>query len=476
MSELDNNVDGLTGASLPPWLAEWLLSQQPPQPTTNTQSGLLTPQRLAPLTTYSNDDISEGSGDSTLLGGSNKDNLDFNITGRDVLDTAVDLAPIPTIAKNLVTVGGYVYDEYGNQISSSLNSDKSLGSSIVDGAKDLYNSAVKEVNNFTGTSLAQHTNNIGGLLGFDMINSEETLRSLENNLNDYDQGYRFNDSFGNSYRTSEDREKAQERYDTVRSNYSPLSETGEGAKNIGAMFDNLTPIIGPFGLLGQGVAGLFEIGELDDVLSSMDLQELDWGDIFKAAFTGATLRSEADDNIYDALEKDGGSLIEQSSWYNNAPKGWDTDAKGPWEYTASDTLDSLYGNRNPLESLEIPFDFKNMTTPEFVEWDNQKQKEKIAKNERGLFSNISPAFQVTPEQFRSPEGYDTRLNTITTIDQAHQFWNTKALIEAEEEEARLGDTFEWSAGDGSAGSNESSGADAGLTGQGNDGGGQDDYD
>jgi hypothetical protein len=279
--------------------------------------------------------------------------------------------------------------------------------------------------------------------------------------------------------TAEDRTKAQERYDTVRSNYSPVSETGETAKNIGAMFDNLTPIIGPLGLLGQGVAGLFEIGTLDDVLSSMDLQELDWGDIAKAAFTGATLRSETDDNIYDALEKDGGRKIEQSSWYNNAPKGWDTDAKGrTWEYTASDTLDSLYGNRNPLESLEIPFDFKNMTTPEFVEWDNQKQKEKIAKNERGLFSNISPAFQVTPEQFRSPEGYDTRLNTITTIDQAHQYWNTKALIEAEEE-ARLGDTFEWSAGDGSLGSNESSGSDTdqgGNQGYGNDGGGQDDYD
>jgi hypothetical protein len=160
-----------------------------------------------------------------------------------------------------------------------------------------------------------------------------------------------------------------------------------------------------------------------------------------------TLRSESLENFHDAL-RDDNRTVADTTWAKEQE----------WDHPSTFMQKEL-----------------SIYSPE------QIQKQKQRSGLFGMSSGIEPAFQTIPEQFRDPlSGRDTRIATIETIDQLHQLENTRREMARNRalalEEARLGDTFEWSAGDGSAGSNESSGADADQGGYGNDGGGQDAYD
>ena len=437
----DNNVSGMTGGSLPDWLADWLVSQGQVDSRQDLGLSKLSPPQNLGITTPSIfnspeilNSISGGSGENILLGGEGGDGLDFN-NSQSFNQGSIDFgkqgqAIKEAVLSNLGGITGIPVLDYVPEVIQGYNKLSEYGSkpdvygpptapkTLMEGAIDFYDKASTEISDQFNSFTENPISTVGGLMGFDFNSNEEGI----------------------------------------------FSNTGEVARNIGKGFEYSRPLTGPIGMLGEIGAGVAETSALDDRLAEVGAKPLDFLDMTWAAISPTdTLRSEALENFHNAL-RDNNRTVADTTWAKE--QEWDH----PSDFMKKEL--SIY-------------------SPE------QIQKQRQRSGLFGMGSGIDPAFQTIPEEFRSKEGYDTRINTIETIEQAHQYWNTQEEIKAAEEEFNrksdpvtgylanlVGDSagkfFEWSGGeDGSTGSNESSGSDTdqgGNEGYGNDGGGQDDYD
>ena len=376
----NNDVGGMTGGSLPDWLADWLLTQQGGIPQPSGLESITDVQENPYLGLFSGASI----GDDVLQGGEDGDGwsptfdqLNSNQlttaglqdVGLEALKGAISYIPGAEFVNPAIEYGGKAYDYFTDP--SGPSSIEDLGSSLKDGVMSLYNDAASEINSFMDNPV----DTIGGALGFDMNSYEET---------------------------------------------NPFANVGETSKNVGTGLGLTGMLTGPVGLAGEAVAGMFETGDLNDVLSTMNAKELNIFDQGWAAFTGDTLRDEAMESFHEAVRS--GAI--DNSEYANTPQ---YDAFG--DDLVGKHIDASWNLQNPISEIGKDPGMFDLTNAEFIQKDNlltNKAGQRVSKYANGLPAEFNT--------IKNPnaEGYDPRIQSITTIEQAHQYWNTQKAIKAEE--------------------------------------------
>jgi len=102
---------------------------------------------------------------------------------------------------------------------------------------------------------------------------------------------------------------------------NPFSNVGEMSKNIGKAAGLSTLATGPLGMAVEGVAGLFETSALNDMLKSMNAEELDVFDVAYAALSPTgTLRDEAMESFDKGIMT---GNVQESPWSRAANVGSD---------------------------------------------------------------------------------------------------------------------------------------------------------
>lgn len=379
---INNNVGGMTGGSLPDWLADWLLMQQGgiPQPS-GLESITETPENPY-LGLFSGSSI----GDDVLQGGEEGDGFSptFDQLNSNQLTTAglqdeglkvaqgiISHIPGAGFVNPAIKYGGKAYD-YLADPTSGPSSIGEIGSSLKDGAISLYNDAASEINSFISNPI----NTVGGALGFDMNSYEET---------------------------------------------SPFANVGEGYKNFGqGMGFGGYLGLGPVGLAGEAVAGMFETGALNDVLSTMNAKELGIFDMGWAAFTGDTLRDESMESFDEAVLS---GAIDNSEWANTPQY----DAFG--DDLVGQYINASWNRQNPISAIGQNPGMFDLTNAEFIQND-KLLKNKAGQSVSGYANGLPAAFQTISNP--DAQGYDPNIQGITTIEQAQQYWNTQEAIKAEQ--------------------------------------------
>jgi len=389
MAIANNNVGGMTGGSLPDWLADWLLMQQGGIPQPSGLESITDVQENPYLGLFSGASI----GDDVLQGGEDGDGwsptfdqLNSNQltteglqdVGLEALKGAISYIPGAEFVNPAIKYGGKAYD-YFTDPTSGPSSIEDLGSSLKDGAISLYNDAASEINSF----MANPVDTVGGALGFDMNSYEET---------------------------------------------SPFANVGETAKNVGTGLGLTGMLTGPVGLAGEAVAGMFETGALNDVLEDeMNLPGLGFFDQLYAAGTPETLRGLSLDQFDKGVMS---GVVESSPW------GQQTRIDYSGDDLTQKMMDDSYLRSNTMmidgmqmPNFDIAFDVKGnpQYSPLFgPEPLKNKMGEWVANSANGL----PAAFQTISNP--NAQGYDPNIQGITTIEQAQQYWNTQEAIKAEQ--------------------------------------------
>ena len=384
----NNNVGGMTGGSLPDWLADWLLMQQGgiPQPS-GLESITETPENPY-LGLFSGSSIGadvlqgseEGDGFSPTFDQLNSNQLTtagLQDVGLNMVRGALSHVPGAEFVDPAITYGRKAYDYLTD--SSGPPSIGGIGSDLWEGAMNLYDDAAQEVNRFTDNPIGT----VGGALGFDM-NSQDMS--------------------------------------------GPFMNVGETAKNIGTGLGLTGMFTGPFGLAGEAVAGMFETGALNDVLEDeMNLPGLGFFDQVYAAGTPETLRG------LSLAQFDKGVM---SGVVENSPWGQQTRIDYSGDDLTQKMMDDSYLRSNTMmidgmqmPNFDIAFDVKG--NPQYSPlFGPEPLKNKMGEWVANSASGLPDEFQTISNP--NEQGYDPTIPTITTMAQAHQYWNTQEAIKAEQ--------------------------------------------
>jgi len=230
MAIANNNVGGMTGGSLPDWLADWLLMQQGGIPQTSGLESITETPENPYLGLFSGSSIGddvlqgseEGDGFSSTFDQLNSNQLttpNMQQLGSDIVGGVVDnLGALTGISMLDYAPEALEYGKKGYNYLTDPSGPPSIGgigTSLWEGAMDMFDSASKEVNSFIDNPV------------------QKTVNAL---------GFRTGDEAG------------------------VYSNVGLAASNIGTAAERSTPLTGLFGTLAAGGAGLFETKQLNEAM------------------------------------------------------------------------------------------------------------------------------------------------------------------------------------------------------------------